>query len=50
MSHLNFSILAFSTNFVIFKLTCLVSLFDIKLQFFKNSPNWTIFDIFNDFL
>ena len=28
----------FSTIFVLFKLTCLVTLFDLKLQFFKNSP------------
>ena len=33
--------------FVLLKLTCLVTLFDRKLQFFKNSPNWTIFGIFN---
>ena len=38
MSHLSFSILAFS---------CLVTLFDSKLQFFKNSLKWTIFGIFN---
>ena len=37
-------------NFGIFhqlKLTCLVTLFDRKLQVFKNSPKWTIFGIFN---
>ena len=34
MSHLIFSICAFSTNF------CLVTLFDRKLHLFKNSPNW----------
>ena len=39
-------ILAFSTNFVLLKLTCLVTLFDRKLQFFKNSPKWTLFGIF----
>ena len=27
--------------------TCLVTLFDCKLQVFKNSPKWTIFGIFN---
>ena len=27
------------------KLTCLVTLFDRKLQVFKNSPKWTIFGI-----
>ena len=50
MSHLNFSILAFSTNFVRLKLTCLVTLFDRKLQVFKNSPKWIIFGIFNELL
>ena len=33
--------------FVLLKLTCLVTLFDRKLQVFKNSPNWTIFGIFD---
>ena len=33
--------------FVLLKLTCLVTLFDRKLQVFKNSPKWTIFGIFN---
>ena len=32
--------------FVLLKLTCLVTLFDRKLQVFKNSPKWTIFGIF----
>ena len=36
-----------STNFVLLKLTCLVTLFDRKLQVFKNSPKCTIFGIFN---
>ena len=36
-------ILVFSTNYVQLKYTCLVTLFDLKLQFFKNSPNWPIF-------
>ena len=45
MSHLNFWILAFSTNFCL--ITILKTLFDRKLQFFKNSPKWTIFGIFN---
>ena len=27
-------------------ITCLVTLFDRKLQVFKNSPKWTIFGIF----
>ena len=43
MSHLNFWILAFSTNFVIIKVTCLVTLFDHKLQVFKKLAK-TIFD------
>ena len=30
----------FPPIFVLLKLTCLVILFDRKLQFFKNSPNW----------
>ena len=37
----------FSPIFVLLKLTCLVTLFDRKLQIFKNSPKWTIFGIFN---
>ena len=32
------------------KVTCLVTLFDCKLQDFKNSPNQTIFGIFNQVL
>ena len=42
--------LAFSTNFVVLKVTCLVPLFDHYLQVLKNSQIWTIFGIFNDFL
>ena len=37
----------FSPIFVLLKLTCLVTLFDRKLQVFKNSPKWTTFDIFS---
>ena len=37
----------FPPIFVLLKLTCLVTLFDRKLQVFKNSPKWTIFGIFN---
>ena len=37
----------FSPIFVLLKLTCLVTLFDRKLQVFKNSQNWTIFGILN---
>ena len=41
-------IFAFSTEFCpILKLTCLVTLFDRKLQVFKNLPKLTIFGIFN---
>ena len=44
MSHLSFLILAFSTNFVLLKLTCLVTLFDSKMHVFKktrqNGPVW----------
>ena len=47
MSHLIFLILAFSPIFVLFKLTCLVTLFDRKLQVFKKLPKLTIFGIFN---
>ena len=50
MSHMNFSILAFSTNFCHIKITCLVTMFDCKLQVFKYSPKWIIFGIFNELL
>ena len=46
MSHLIFSILALSTNFVLLKLTRLVTLFDRKLQVFKGLPKWTFFGIY----
>ena len=36
----------FPSIFVIFKVTCLVTLFDRKLQIFKNSPKWSIFGTF----
>ena len=39
----------FSTIFVLLKVTCLVSLFDRKLQLFKNSPKSTIFGIFTNY-
>ena len=35
------------SNLGIFHHFCLVTLFDSKLQVFKNSPKWTIFGIFN---
>ena len=50
MSHLTFSILAFSPFFVLLKLTCLVTLFDGKLHVFKNSLTLTVFGIFNELL
>ena len=37
----------FPPIFVLLKLTCLVTLFDRKLQIFKNSSKQTIFGIFN---
>ena len=37
----------FPPIFVLLKLTCLVTLFDRKLQVFKNLLKWTIFGIFN---
>ena len=40
----------FPPIFVQLKLTCLVTLFDRKLQVFKNSPKLTIFGIFNELL
>ena len=45
MSHLNFAIEAFSTNYCPLKIDCLVTLFDIKLQVFKNSPKLNIFGV-----
>ena len=47
---LNFSIMAFPAIFVLLKLTCLVTLFDRKLQVFKISPKLTLFGIFNELL
>ena len=38
-----FEFFKFQPIFVLLKLTCLVTLFDCKLQVFKNSPKWTIF-------
>ena len=40
----------FPTIFVLIKVTCLVTLFDRKLQVFKNSPKLRIFGIFNELL
>ena len=50
MSHLNFWILAFFTNFCLLKVTCLVTLFDRKINVFKNSSKLVIFGHFNHFL
>ena len=33
-----------------YKITCLVTLFNHKIQVFKNSLKWTIFGIFNELL
>ena len=41
MPHLNFG--SFHHYFVLLKLTCLVTLFDRKLQLFKNSPKMNLF-------
>ena len=38
----------FHQFFVLLKVTCLVTLFDRKLQIFKYSPKWTIFGIFGE--
>ena len=40
----------FSPFFVLLKVTCLVTLFDRKLQIFKNSPKLTILCIFKQLL
>ena len=51
MSLLDSRILAFSTIFCpILKVTCLVTLFDRKLQVFKNSLKFMLFAIFNELL
>ena len=50
MSPLIFELWLFSPIYVLFKLACLVALFDSKLQIFKNSSKLTIIGIFNDIL
>ena len=45
-----FQLRHFPSIFVLLKLTCLVTLFDRKLQLFKNSPKSTYFGIFNELL
>ena len=40
----------FPPIFVLLKVSCLVTLFDHKLVVLKNSPNSTIFGIFNELL
>ena len=47
VSHLNFW--HFPPIFVLLKVTCLETLFDRKLQYFKNSPKLTNFGILRDF-
>ena len=49
MSHLNFGNFGIFRPFlyVLLQLTCLVTLFDRKLQVSKNSPKWTISGIFS---
>ena len=42
-----FQLWHFPPIFVLSKLTCLVTLFDHKLQVFKSPPKWTIFGSFN---
>ena len=50
MSHLNFSILAFYTNFFPDKSDISGNWFDRKNKVFKNSLNMTIFGIFSQLL
>ena len=50
LSHFNFWFWHFLQIFVLLKVTCLVTLFDRKLQVFKNSSKLTIFGIFNELL
>ena len=45
-----FQLWHFPPIFVFLKVTCLVTLFDRKLQVFKKSPKLTIFGIFNELL
>ena len=46
----NFEFWHFPPIFGLLKMTCLVTLFDCKLQVVKNSPKLTIFCIFNELL
>ena len=50
MSHLNFWILAFSTNFWPIKSDLSGNTVWPQASVFKNSPNWIIFGIFNQLL
>ena len=51
MSYLTYVTFAFfPLIFAQLKVTCLVTLFDRKLQAFKKSPKLTIFGIFNELL
>ena len=47
---LDCSIFGIFHQFLSYKMTYLVTLFDRKLQVFKNSPKLTIFGIFNELL
>ena len=47
---MNFGFFANFCPTYILKLTCLVTLFDRKLQVFRNSPKLTNFGIFNELL
>ena len=40
----------FPPTFVLLKVTCLVTLFDLNIQIFKNSPILAMFGIFNELL
>ena len=50
MTLLEFQFWHFPTIFVLSKVTCLVTLFNRKLQVFKYSPKLTIFGIFSELL
>ena len=48
--NISFEFWHFPPIFVQLNLTCLVALFDRKLQVFQNSPIWTIFGLFDELL
>ena len=49
VTFLTFFILAFITNFLLLKLTCLATLFDLKLKVLKNSSIWPFLAILMNF-